>query len=294
VVADSSKTIADALPFSLYLAVKKYVIVSDEERQVVERSCRKLPNPAWVRFKHDKYKGDIAQVFDSNLPNDMVAVLVPPREFPYPMPRGSRSLLDRSRLPNGDAVSNINRGEEVIGWTYKGEKYYMGLLLKTVHRDRLELVVCPHADDIRLHLQSGWGQPFLKKTVVMFSMQFLRTGDWVRIIRGDLSSETGQVISTDHPANSATLELTLSGRRKEVDIRLDDIDRVFRVGDTVQVIAGPYLGVEGHIIQMTDDTFRLCQHASKEEVNVSSFSKKCCLTQRTVRSFQILPRSSPA
>jgi transcription antitermination factor NusG len=149
----------------------------------------------------------------------------------------------------------------------------MGLLLKTVHRDRLELVVCPHADDIRLHLQSGWGQPFLKKTVVMFSMQFLRTGDWVRIVRGDLSSETGQVISTDHPANSATLELTLSGRRKEVDIRLDDIDRVFRVGDTVQVIAGPYLGVEGHIIQMADDTFRLCQHASKEEVSVSSFSK---------------------
>jgi len=67
VVADSSKTIADALPFSLYLAVKKYDIVSDEERQVVERSCRKLPNPARVRFKHDKYKGDIAQVFDLNL-----------------------------------------------------------------------------------------------------------------------------------------------------------------------------------------------------------------------------------
>ncbi|KAG1844931.1 hypothetical protein DFJ58DRAFT_731007 [Suillus subalutaceus] len=185
------------------------------------------------------------------------------------MPRGSRSLLDRSRLLNGDAVSNINCGEEVIGWTYKGEKYYMGLLLKTVHRDRLELVICPHADDIWLHLQSGWGQPFLKKTVVMFSMQFLRTGDWVRIVRGDLSSETSQVISTDHPANSATLELTLSGRRKEVDIRLDDIDRVFWVGDTVQVIAGPYLGVEGHIIQMADDTFRLCQHASKEELEHS-------------------------
>jgi hypothetical protein len=103
----------------------------------------------------------------------------------------------------------------------------MGLLLKTVHCDRLELVVCPHANDIWLHLQSGWGQPFLKKTVVMFSMQFLHTGDWVRIVRGDLSSETGQVVSTDHFANSATLELTLSGCRKEVDIQLDDIDCIF-------------------------------------------------------------------
>ncbi|KAG2341497.1 hypothetical protein BDR05DRAFT_1001606 [Suillus weaverae] len=147
----------------------------------------------------------------------------------------------------------------------------MGLLLKTVHRDHLELVFCPHADDIWLHLQSGWGQSFLKKTVDMFSMQFLHTGNWVRIVRGDLSSETGQVVSTNHPANSATLELTLSGCQKEVDIRLDDIERIFRVGNTVQVIAGLYLGVEGHIIQMVDDTFRLCQYASKEELEVSKY-----------------------
>jgi hypothetical protein len=45
VVADSSSAIADALPFSLYLAMKTYVIASDEEHQVVEQSCRKLPNP---------------------------------------------------------------------------------------------------------------------------------------------------------------------------------------------------------------------------------------------------------
>lgn len=178
---------------------------------MVKQSCRQLPNPVWVRFKHEKYKGDIAQVFDSNLPNDLVAVLVPPQEFPYPMPQGSQSLLDRSRLLNGDMVSDINRGEEVIGCKYKGEKYYMGLLLKVVHCDCLELVVCPHADDIQLHLQSVWGQSFLKTTVVMFSMQFLCTGDWARIVKGELSSETSQVVLTDRPACSATLELTLSG-----------------------------------------------------------------------------------
>ncbi|KAG1846393.1 WD40-repeat-containing domain protein [Suillus subalutaceus] len=94
VVADSPKTISQSLPFSLYLVVKEYVVISDEEREVVEQSCKKLPNPAWVRFKHDKYKGDITQVFDSDLLNNFVAVLVPPRELLYPMPQGSRSLLD--------------------------------------------------------------------------------------------------------------------------------------------------------------------------------------------------------
>ncbi|KAG1823064.1 hypothetical protein EV424DRAFT_1346538 [Suillus variegatus] len=271
VVADSPRTIAKSLPFSLYLAVKQYVRISDEEREVVERSCSKLPNPAWVRIKHGKYKGDLGQVFDSDLPNGFVAVLVPPRDFPYSMPPRSRSLLNRSRLPTGNAVSNINHGEEVVGCEYKGEKYYMGLLLHNFHRDRLEHVASPLADDIQLHLQSGWNQSFLKRTVIAFSMQFLHVDDWARIIKGDLSSEIGKVTSTDHPAGSVTLELSLSGHRKEVDVRLHDIERVFRIGDTVRVVAGPYLGVEGHIIQMVNDIFRLCQDVSKEEVEVSKY-----------------------
>lgn len=45
---------------------------------------------------------------------------------------------------------------------------------------------------------------------------------------------------------------------------------MFHIGDTVRVVAGPYLGVEGHIIQMEDDVFRLCQNVSKEEVRVFS------------------------
>jgi hypothetical protein len=269
VVADSPKTIAKSLPFSLYLAVRQYVRISDEEREVVERSYNKLPNPAWVKIKRGKYQGDIAQVFDSDLPDGFVAVLVPPRDFPYPMPPRSRSLLDRSRLPNGNTVSNITNGEEVVGFKFKGETYYMGLLLHNFHRDRLERVVCPHADDIQLHLQSGWNQSFLKRTVVAFSMQFLHVGDWARIIKGDLSSSIGEVTSTDHLAGSATLKLFLSGHRKEVELRLQDIERVFQIGDAVRVVAGPYLGVEGYVIQMVDDIFCICQDVSKEQVNVS-------------------------
>ncbi|KAG2364694.1 hypothetical protein BDR07DRAFT_1482164 [Suillus spraguei] len=250
-VADSSKTIAESLSFSLYLAIKQYVRISDEECEVVKQSCRKFPNPVWVRFKHDKYKGDIAQVFDSDLPDDFVTVLVPPQEFPYPMSQGSRSLLDQSRLLTGDAVTDIKRSEEVVGCKYKGERYYMGLLLKNVHRDRLECVVCPHADDIQLHLQCRWDQAFLKTTVVACSKQFLRVGDMARIVKGDLSSGIGQVVLTNHPT--------------------EDIEHVFQVGDTVRVVAGPYLGVEGHIIQMADDVFRLCQDISKEEVEVSKY-----------------------
>ncbi|KAG1809292.1 uncharacterized protein BJ212DRAFT_1302541 [Suillus subaureus] len=94
VLADGPKTISDSLPFSLYLTVKQYVHISDEEHEVVEQSHRKIPNPAWVRIKHEKYKGNIAQVFDSDLPNNFIVVLVPPQDFPYSMPHRSWSLLD--------------------------------------------------------------------------------------------------------------------------------------------------------------------------------------------------------
>ncbi|KAG1836146.1 hypothetical protein DFJ58DRAFT_847138 [Suillus subalutaceus] len=188
VVADSPKTISKSLPFSLYLAVKQYVCILDEECEVVEHSYNKLPNLAWVKIKCGKYQGDIAQVFDSDLLNGFIAVLVPPRDFPYPMPPRSQSLLDRSRLPNRNTVSDINNGEEVVGFKFKGEM---------------------------------WNQSFLKRTVVALSMQFLH-----------------------------------------------DIECMFQIGSAVRVVAGPYLGVEGYIIQMVDDIFCICQDVSKEQVEV--------------------------
>jgi transcription antitermination factor NusG len=122
-------------------------------------------------------------------------------------------------------------------------------------------------DNIRLHLESGWDKPFLKKTVVAFSMQFLRVGDWARANTGALYSELSQVVSTDHALGSVGLEFCIDGRPKTVDFRLQDVERVFRVGDTVRVVAGPYLGLEGYILQMCEDVFRICQAVSKEEVD---------------------------
>lgn len=131
---------------------------------------------------------------------------------------------------------------------YEGQSYYMGLLLKDFHCDNLELLASLHIEDIRLHLESRWDKLFLKKTVVLFSMQFLRMGDWVRVVEGSLCGELGQVISTDHIVGSASLEFTFDGRPEQIEVHLEDIERVFWVGDTVKVVAGLYLGLEGHII----------------------------------------------
>ncbi|KAG1896425.1 uncharacterized protein F5891DRAFT_983434 [Suillus fuscotomentosus] len=191
------------------LSVKQYLLILDEEFGVVKHSNLKLPNPSWVRIKHGKYKGDIGYVFDSEQSTGFVVVLIPPREFPYSMPHGSKVLLDRSRLPNDNRVSDI------------------------IHDEK-----------------------------------FLRVGDAVRVLRGELYSKIGTVVSTDYIF--------------EIDLRLKDLERIFRVGDTVRVVAGSYLGVEGHIIQIFDDICHVCQAVSKEELQVSKYYLECCSLNHTL------------
>ncbi|KAG2048682.1 hypothetical protein BDR06DRAFT_1071144 [Suillus hirtellus] len=255
VVADSPKSIADTLPSSLYHAVKQYLRITEEEREAVKRSQVVLPNPAWVKIKHGKHKGFIGRIFKSG--KDFVEVLCPPCDFPYPMPRGCRALVERSRLLKNNLVSDIILNDEVVGWTYKGESYYKGLLLKKFCCDHLELLASPHADAIQLHLESGWDTAFLKKTIIEFSMQFLCMGDWARVTNGALHGELSRVILTDHACGSVGLEIAFDGHPDEIELHLQDIERVFRVGDTIRVIAGSYLGLEGYVLKMCGETFHV-------------------------------------
>ncbi|KAG1776273.1 hypothetical protein EV702DRAFT_1198294 [Suillus placidus] len=279
VVSDSPKSISSFLSTAHGLSIRDYLCISDEEREAVERARPKLPNPGWVRITQGKYRGDIGYIYNSEQLNDFVAVLIPPREFPYPALKNSAALFDRSRLPANKTVSDILRDGKVIGCSYKGEQYYMGLLLKIFRRDGLEIAATPHPDCIWLHLQSGWNTHFVKATELAFSMQFLRVGDDARVITGEVHLKIGKVVSTNHAFSSVCLEIAFEGHPRQMDFRLQDVERVFRLSDLVRVVAGIYLGLEGHIIQMYDDVFHVCQESTKEEVEVSKYYlDRCPLT----------------
>ncbi|KAG1763902.1 hypothetical protein EV702DRAFT_1205303 [Suillus placidus] len=240
------------LPCQLgYRGPVDYTCIKDDEREAVERSRSKLPDTLWVRITKGKYKNDVGKVFKSN--EDLVEVLLATREFPYEMPRGTRALAERSHFPNGKGgqVSNIISNDEVVGWSYKGESYYKGLVVKIFHRD--------------------YDIPFLKATMVAFSMQFLHVGDSARVVKGSLRGELGTVVSTDHACDSVGLEHNFDGYLEETEVSLRDIEHIFRVGNTVRVVAGPYMGLEGYLTQMSDDVFHVCQETTKEVVEVSKY-----------------------
>ncbi|KAG1770610.1 hypothetical protein EV702DRAFT_1049328 [Suillus placidus] len=196
-------TVSPWVPGQLYVVSDS---LKNEEREAVEHACPKLPNPGWVRITQGKYRGDIGYVYDSKQLNDFVAVLIPPREFPYPALKNSAALFNRSRLPANKTVSDILRDGKVIGCS------------------------CIYNPD---------GTHFIKATELAFSMQFLRVSDDARVITGE------------------------------------DVERMFRLGDSVRVVAGIYLGLEGHVIQMYDDVFHVCQESTKEEVEVSKYYLDC-------------------
>ncbi|KAG2028666.1 hypothetical protein BDR03DRAFT_988281, partial [Suillus americanus] len=86
-------------------------------------------------------------------------------------------------------------------------------------------------------------------------------GDSARVVKGSLCGELGIV---DHTCDSVGLEFNFDGCLEETKVSLQDIEHIFQVGDTVRIVAGPYMGVEGHLIQMCDDVFHVCQEATKE------------------------------
>lgn len=163
----------------------------------------------------------------------------------------------------------------------------MGLLLKNFHHDLLDFITTPHPDEIQLHIQSGWDTPFVKITQWAFLMEFLCTGDTARVITGELGAEIGEVVLTDH--SSVHLKFDIDGHKMQWEVRLQDIELVFQVGDTVQVIAGIYLGLEGYIVRMSDDVFHICQTSTNKEVGLWCTYKFCKTNfQRIGRGFEVL------
>lgn len=108
----------------------------------------------------------------------------------------------------------------------------------------------------------------MKESIIAFLMQFLRVGNLARIVRGSLCGELGNVVSTDHTLGSVCLECACDGHPTEVEVALQDIERVFRIGDTIRIVASSYLSLEGHIIQICEDICHVCQYGTNEEVNM--------------------------
>ncbi|KAI6033750.1 hypothetical protein PISMIDRAFT_49172, partial [Pisolithus microcarpus 441] len=182
-----------------------------------------LPTRNWVQIKKSPYNGDVGYVEEST-ESDAI-VLVAPRHVPYDLPEesGERVLFDieLARMAGLDPVPVLSPHGTEIGYSCSGEEFIYGLLRLTLPVDTLELLDLPHLDDIRFHVAAEFDLPFVERMLNLFSAQFWQEQDAVEVHEGELRSKRGALV---------------------------DLRRVFKIGDTVEVIAGPFCGETGYIV----------------------------------------------
>ncbi|KAI6116945.1 hypothetical protein EDD16DRAFT_1701719 [Pisolithus croceorrhizus] len=239
-----------------------------------------LPIRTWVRIKKGLYQGDVGFVETSNAID--VILVVAPRERPYDLPKQcSEKSLFSSELATlaGLALEPILSPAGVgIGFTCGGHDFIHGLLCLTVPAHSVTLVELPHPDDIAFHMITHFERSSVVKAVQLFSAQFWRELDTVKICEGELRGSRGSLIDVEWDKQTASV-LFCSAEGQEGDIgnkgetihcSIQELRRVFSTGDTVRVIAGPYRGHVGHVITAYDGIISLQYDGQSPNLEVSN------------------------
>ncbi|KAI6004937.1 hypothetical protein EDD15DRAFT_2191676 [Pisolithus albus] len=278
--------VQQSLPPSHCQSHKDIVLLPPQEgTSILTYKARQvLPTRNWVRIKQSTYKGDIGYVEESA--ETHAVVLVAPRQLPYDVPEesGERMMFDveLARLTGLDFIPIISPSGAEIGYSCGGQQFVRGLLRLTLPVNALELVELPHPDDIRFHVATGVDPPFVEETLNIFSAQFWREHDSIEIQEGDLRGKRGMLADVDLHKRSAVV---LCDGDDTFECNLRELCRVFKIGDTVRVIAGPFCGETGYVIVLHERTLVLAvmqSDKSSANIEVSKFAVQSQLPEHVL------------
>ncbi|KAI6017358.1 hypothetical protein BKA83DRAFT_18550, partial [Pisolithus microcarpus] len=184
-----------------------------------------LPVRTWVRINKGIYK-------------------VAPCERPYDMPEqsGEKSLFssELAALAGLRMEPIISPAGVEIGFMCGDHDFIHGLLRLTAPTSSVTLVELPQPDDIAFHMITGFERSFIEKTMHLFSAQFWREFNAVKICGGQLRGSTGTLIDVEWHKRTATVLLhsaegregDLGGKENTIHLSIQDLRRVFSTGQT--------------------------------------------------------------
>ncbi|KAI6043423.1 hypothetical protein EDC04DRAFT_2891050 [Pisolithus marmoratus] len=213
--------------------------------------------------KKSRYKGNIGYVGEST--DSDAIVLVTPHQLPYDPPEESgervRFDVELTRIADIDVMPILSSSGTKIGHTCGGQQFVHGLLRLPIPVDTLETVKLPHPDDIRFHVVAG--------------IDLL-----IEIQEGDLRGKTGILANVDWHKQCAVILCD----ENAFECNLHELHRVFRIGDTVEVIAGPFCGEAGYIVALHEHTIVLIMQHDKtsDNIEVSKFVMQTHLNEHVL------------
>ena len=207
------------------------------------------------------------------------AVIVAPRQRPYDITEqlGQKMefCVDLAQLANLDLEPILSSSGAEIGYICSGQHFVHGLLrLSLPVHSALELVEIPHSDDIKYHTNSSLDRPFIKQTFHIFSAQFWREKDEVEIHEGNLTGMVG----TLGDINLAERTAVVICNDHDFYCSLRELWRKFSLGNVVKIIAGPFGGDTGYVVDVWEDTIAMAiiQENGTSD-NVSYYESLCSI-----------------
>lgn len=255
----------------------------------------------WVRIKRGKYQGDLAQIEEVETNGLDVTVRLVPRldygmnedanapngESKRKRPGGANSAAGRppQRLfSETEAKKKHSRylsattGLSGKEWSYMGDTYFEGFLIKTLKVNHLITQnVNPQLDEVTMfargsddgtaNLDLAALAQTLKNTVAEDSYL---PGDTVEVYNGEQKGVVGKTIATR--GDIVTIKITegeLQGQR--IDVPVKGLRKRFREGDHVKVIGGSRFRDElGMVVRIKDDRVTVLTDMSMQEITVFS------------------------
>lgn len=254
--------------------------VPDDDGEVLKQSLNgntdkliRLQSGSWARLRRGKFMGDIVRVRRAEDDSDVVEFEVVPRLWERTRKRG-RGKTRTERAPQvlfsreltegwtGFDGKRLQPGEERGSWTIDNEEHYLSNGLRCMKVTGLHLLKhCkPNAKELELFTLAGID------TVRETNREFVRVRDEVTVMKGNLRGIEGRVTTMKEDV----LQIKVAGKGDSgetvYDVNMEEVRRVFRQGDHVQVCIGKNLGRRGIVIEVGETDVTVVDFSNKQQV----------------------------
>lgn len=107
-------------------------------------------------------------------------------------------------------------------------------------------------------------------------MKNIEKGDKVRIIKGDMRGLVGVVIETDDRKVKISCDHDFIPT-EGMDFMPDEVEKMFEVGDHVEILNGKHKGLTGDVIKVVDNVCHIISEDKTEEMLVMTSDVKCSM-----------------
>jgi len=290
----------------VYLAIQNIGIVNSRKVSIVNFADRtqifendptkniEVKPGQWVRIKKGLYAGDLGQVEDVDEAKARALVKLVPRipptgegvdeeeekgelvkgKFGYfrrkktPKIKPPQRLFQENEYQDVGSARDAERG--ITFTTYRGERFYEGLLYKHIpFKNLITTNINPSYEELKFFTLGDTADTALLNTLIdqagIKTKKYFK-GDKVRVIKGDLVNLEAEIIKINE--TTITVRPLNTEFAEPIEISPADCVKAFKKGDYVRVIEGKNAGKEGFVISIEESTATLMCDGLQNQIQV--------------------------